>query len=186
MRTGFFNLLFLAFSLFHVPSPVYGQTVASARQGPLIGAELRVSSYLGNTVPTASLLFYDEGRGFSFGGELSVTLRSVMDQRSDGYLQMRPLVQIGPSFGYAGLLSEQTGYYTAFGILAGVTKIEERSHDVITSGPGFAAGVKPKAGFSFEPGSDLQIRIGTSLWIGWMTWSEERRVLPALTVSALL
>lgn len=113
-------------------------------------------------------------------------LRGITDERPDGYRRMGPLVRVGPSFGYAGLLSEQTGYYTAFSILAGITKIEERSHDVITSGPDFAAGLSLKVGLFFEPGSELQIRAGTSLWIGQMPWDRDVRLLPALTVSALL
>lgn len=114
-----FGLLLLAFALLHAPSLAYGQTTSSTRQGRLLGAELRVSPYLGRAVPTASLLFYSGSRDVSFGGELSVTLRSITDQRPNGYRRMGPLVRIGPSVGYAGLLSKQTGYYTAFALLVG-------------------------------------------------------------------
>lgn len=185
MRVRIFGLLFVPFCMFHASSPAHGQAAASVRQGHLIGAELQVSSYLGNALPTASLLFHSKRHSFSFGGELSLTLRSITDQTPHGYRRMGLLVRAGPSFGYAGSLSKQTGYYTGLTILAGVTKVEERSADVITSVPEFAVGVQPKGGLFFGPTSDLQVRVGASLWIGEMSWDEGVRVLPALTISVL-
>lgn len=186
MCTGPVGLLVLVISLLQPPAPAHGQTETSTRHGPLVGAEVRVSSYLGHTVPTASLLFYRGGHGFSVGGKLSATLRSVTEQRPNGYRRMGPLVRIGPTVRYAARLSKQTGYYAGLSVLVGGTKIEERSHDVVASVPKYAAGVTPTTGLFVEPAPDLRLRVGTSLWIGRMPWSREIRVLPALAVSALL